>query len=177
VQRAWEAAGHSTNSGVLAKMNHVHAVLHAWDSKVLKQPKRRLRKAQSELDKAMTGPISDENDKKAKESANLIEILLEQEGVHWLQRSRVNWLQMGDRNTSFFYNLASAHHKKNYIKKLKNNEGDWVEGTDPLKPLIYDYFVNLFTSEVQVVDEALLDKIQPKVSQDMNEKLLSVLRI
>jgi hypothetical protein len=42
--------------------------------------------------------MTDDNEKKAKESANLIEILLEQEEVHWLQSSRANWLlQLGGR--------------------------------------------------------------------------------
>ena len=42
-----------------------------------------------------------------------------------------------------------------------------------LKPLIYDYFSNLFTSEVQNCDPAVLNKIQPKISQAMNERLLA----
>jgi hypothetical protein len=48
-----------------------------------------------------------------------------------------------------------------------------VEGTENLKPLITDYFSNLFTSEVQATDPALLEKIHPKVDQYMNEKLLA----
>ena len=42
-----------------------------------------------------------------------------------------------------------------------------------LKPLILNYFANLFTSEVQATDPAVLEKIQPKVSQEMNDKLLA----
>jgi hypothetical protein len=38
----------------------------------------------------MDGDISDENEAKAKEMANLIEILLEKEEVYWAQRSRAN---------------------------------------------------------------------------------------
>jgi hypothetical protein len=30
--------------------------------------------------------------------------------------------------------------KKNSIKKLKDDDGDWVEGTTALKPLIMNYF-------------------------------------
>jgi hypothetical protein len=60
-----------------------------------------------------------------------------------------NWLQFGDRNSSFFHNFATARRKKNYIKKLKNSENDWMEGTENLKPLISDYFFKLFTYEVQ----------------------------
>jgi hypothetical protein len=43
----------------------------------------------------LNGPICDENEAKAKEMAQLVEILLEQEEVHWLQRSRANWLSQG----------------------------------------------------------------------------------
>jgi ADP-ribosylglycohydrolase len=93
--------------------------------------------------------MSDENDIIAKEKANLIELLLEEDEIYWAQRSRANWLQFGDRNSSFFHNFATARRKKNYIKKLKNSENDWMEGTENLKPLISDYFFKLFTYEVQ----------------------------
>jgi hypothetical protein len=84
---------------------------------VLKKPKRHLRRAQQKLEKVLNGTMCDENDIIAKEMADLVELLLEQEEIHWLQHSRANWLQFGDRNTSFFYNFASGRWKKNYIKK------------------------------------------------------------
>jgi hypothetical protein len=37
--------------------------------------------------------------------------------------------------------------------------------------MILEYFDNLFTSEVQATDPAVLEKVQPRVSQGMNEKL------
>jgi hypothetical protein len=77
----------------------------------------------------MNGPMTDENDAKAKELANLVEILLEQEEIHWLQHSRVNWLSQGDKNTRFFHQFASARRKKNMIKRLKDDSKEWVEGT------------------------------------------------
>jgi hypothetical protein len=96
----------------------MHNALHAWDRAVLKEPKRRLRRAQNKLEKALNGPMNTENEVLAKEMADLVELLLEQEETHWFQRSRANWLQAGDRNTSFFHNFASARRKKNYIKKI-----------------------------------------------------------
>jgi hypothetical protein len=94
----------------------MHDALHAWDKSILKKPKRRLRRAQQRLETAMNGPLTEENENLAKEMASLVELLLEQEEIHWLQRSRANWLQFGDRNTSFFHNFASARRKKNFIK-------------------------------------------------------------
>jgi hypothetical protein len=89
-----------------------------------------------------------------------------------MQRSRANWLQHGDRNTAFFHQFASARRKKNLIKKLKHGE-DWVEGTSALKPIILEYFSSLFTSEVDAVDPAVLEKVHRKVTAEMNEKLLA----
>jgi hypothetical protein len=86
--------------------------------------------------------------------------------------SRTNWLQNGDRNTSFFHQFASARRKKNRITKLKHDD-NWVEGTSNLKPIILQYFANLFSSEVQMVDPNLLEKITPKVTPLMNENLLA----
>jgi hypothetical protein len=132
---------------------------------------KRLRKAQRELEEAMSGQLTDENEAKAKEMANLIEILLEQEEVYWSQRSRANWIRYGDRNTNFFHNFASARRKKNFIVKLKDGNNNWVEGTNDLKPLVLNYFTDLFTSEVQETDPAVLEKIQPRVTDFMNENL------
>jgi hypothetical protein len=82
VEQAWEAIGASTG-GVLGQLAHLHASMHAWDSAVLKQPKKRLRKAQREFNEALSGQMTEESENKAKELANLIEILLEQEEVYW----------------------------------------------------------------------------------------------
>jgi hypothetical protein len=170
VEAAWASAGSAVGeANVLAKLACMHASLHAWDKDILE---RRLRSAQRKLDRALAGPISEENEAIAKEQAALIELLLEQDEVHWMQRSRANWLKHGDQNTTFFHQFAAAHRKKNMIKKLKHNN-IWVEGNAAMKPIIQDYFSNLFTSEVQDVDLELLEKIQSKVSDNMNESLIA----
>jgi hypothetical protein len=150
----------------------MHEALHAWDSQIPQKPKRRLRKAQRDLEKAMSGPMTDENEATAKEMANLIELLLEQDEVYWAQRSRANWMHQGDRNTSFSI-ISPRLRKKNTISKLKHDNGIWVEGIDALKPLILNYFTNLFSSEVHVVDPAMLEKINPRVDNDMNNLFLA----
>jgi hypothetical protein len=50
VQQAWlnanDAAG---ESGVLDRLAHMHKALHDWDCRILKQPRRRIRKAEKKL--------------------------------------------------------------------------------------------------------------------------------
>jgi hypothetical protein len=58
-------------------------------------------------------------------------------------------------------------------QKMKNDDDEWVEGTELLKPLVLNYFADLFSSEVQDIDPAMLEKIHPRVSDGMNEQLLA----
>lgn len=76
--------------------------LHEWDREVLMQPKKRINKLKKELEKLKRGLIHVESRSRQKEVQILIENLLDQEGIHWIQRARANWLLHGDRNTSFF---------------------------------------------------------------------------
>jgi hypothetical protein len=103
---------------------------------------------------------------------NLIELLLKQDETYWVQRSRTNWMHQGTRILPFFHNVASARRKKNTITKLEDDNGTWVEGTEALKPLILNYFTNIFSSEVHAVDPAMLEKINPRVDAAMNNLLL-----
>ena len=52
---------------------------------------------------------------------------LENEDEMWRQRSRINWLQSGDRNTRFFHEKALTRFKKNLIDGLLDAEGRWQE--------------------------------------------------
>ncbi|XP_071676904.1 uncharacterized protein [Lolium perenne] len=173
VEQAWAQAGNAvSDGGVLARLSHMHSSLHEWDNDILKKPKQRLKTAQRKLERAMQGPLTEENDTIAKEQSALIELLLEQDEVHWMQRSRANWLRNGDRNTAFFHQFASARRQKNQIKRLKNGI-NWVEGTSALKPIILQYFTDLFSSEINEVDPAVLNKVTPRVTSIMNDKLLA----
>ena len=117
-------------------------MFHDWDQRVLKKPKQRLRKAQRDLKWVMRGPINYDNEEARKELSELIEYLLELEEIHMMQMSRILWLKNGDRNTGFFQAYASARRKRNFIKKLKDSDGNWMEGTTKLNPHIQSYFSN-----------------------------------
>jgi hypothetical protein len=95
------------------------------------------------------------------------------EEMHWTQRSRVDWLKYGDRNTNYFHNAASARRKKNQINKLIDDNGNHIEGTTYLNPLVSDYFAGLFTTEVDESDPVLLSRMIPKVTEQINNGLVA----
>lgn len=169
VGQAWEAA-RSSPGGLAQKVREVHSALHAWDMHVLKDPRRQLRVLQDELNLIMTGPLSDEATVKIQELQLQIENIHEEEIKH-LQRSHATWLKQGDRNTSFFQNFASMRKKINRIKKLKDGNGNWIDDPTALKSHIQGYFQYLFTTELINDNDDVIHKVNPCVTQAMNEIL------
>ena len=62
----------------------------------------------------------------------LVEIYHREE-LLWRQRSRIDWLTSGDKNTEFFHLRASIYRKKNMIKALQNWLGVMSNDTEELK--------------------------------------------
>ena len=50
---------------------------------------------------------------------------LDREAQMWRQQAKVQWPKDRDRNTKFFHRKASQRRRKNYIKGLYNNNGQW----------------------------------------------------
>jgi hypothetical protein len=170
VEAAWDNTRNSSLD-LAGRLHKIHSDLHHWDRSVLQRNRKRIRAAQRELEQVSVSDLIADNVKKHEEIAKEIEKLLEQEELHWAQRSRINWLQHGDKNTSYFQNFANARKQKNKIKKLKNSDGAWIQGTAYLNPMISDYFSGLFATEVYDTDPEVLNKVVPRVTREMNDRL------
>lgn len=90
----------------------------------------------------------------------------------WLQRSHINWLQNGDRNTRFFHEKASARYNKNYIEGLLDKDGQWQEDENKVVDIAVDFYRNLFRSSNPMDFSKILDAVQHKVSPTMNQNLI-----
>ena len=82
----------------------------------------------------------------------------------WRQRSRINWFQNGDRNTSFFHAKASARHKKNFMEGLLDDDGVWQIEEDKMEKIAIGYFGDLFSTSNPLKFYDLLLAVQPKVT-------------
>lgn len=60
------------------------------------------------------------------------------------QKSQVNWLRYGDRNTNFFHTCTLVRRRRNKIEILKDDNGNWVEDDEKLKNIAVEYFSDLF---------------------------------
>ena len=89
----------------------------------------------------------------------------------WRQRSRLNWFQGGDRNTSFFHAKALARHKKNFMEGLMVANDMWQKDDAKVEEIVVEYYKELFSTSNPVDFTELLNAVQPKVSLAMNEEL------
>lgn len=89
----------------------------------------------------------------------------------WMQRSRVDWLREGDRNTKFFHSRAVWRARKNRIKRLCDDDGTWHENHASMGRVATSYFQKLFTADPSLNADPIIQLIEPKVGDEINGKL------
>ena len=66
-----------------------------------------------------------------------------QEEVFWSQKSRIKWIQEGERDTSFFHKATIQHRQGNRMDRLKKEDGSIAETQEDLEITLNSYFANL----------------------------------
>lgn len=74
-------------------------------------------------------------------------MVLTQEEVLWLQKSRKDWILHGDRNTSLFHQKTMTRRRRNRIEAIQDNSGNWLYDEDAIRRHVVEYFYSLFHSE------------------------------
>lgn len=70
--------------------------------------------------------------------------ILQQEEIHWFQKSRAKWITLGERNTRYFHLTTIIRRRKGKISMLRDDSNNWVEDPDSIKSMVQTYFINLF---------------------------------
>jgi hypothetical protein len=73
--------------------------------------------------------------------------LLYKEEMLWMQRSRIEWLKEGDRNTKFFHRKAIWRARKNKIAKLKDEDGVVQTVPSDMQRMAVSFFQSLYTRD------------------------------
>ena len=97
--------------------------------------------------------------------------LLAKEERLWRQRSRVEWLKAGDRNTRYFHCRATQRQRHNYVYQLKNSVGQWTTHHAQVPALFIDHYNSLFQTGSPDQIEQVVEHIKPVVTEEMNEDL------
>jgi hypothetical protein len=91
----------------------------------------------------------------------------------WRQRSRIDWLSEGDKNSKFFHQRASMRRRKYLIKTLARDDGQLTEDGNEMQTMASDFYQQLYTSEgVQGMDQ-VLPQVPQKVTPAINDILIA----
>ena len=146
VKAAWEEGVHSGVDGVLKScLEHCRHDLNAWNKEEFGHVGRKIAKFQQKLEWLELQPSSSGMAREMRSTRTDLNCWLEKEDEIWRQRSRLNWFQRGDRNTSFFHAKASARYQKNYIDGLVDEQVRWQEDELKIEQVAVAYFDKLFT--------------------------------
>ncbi|KAL0311140.1 UNVERIFIED_CONTAM: hypothetical protein Sangu_2408700 [Sesamum angustifolium] len=160
IEKAWEGElGTDPTMGLIQKIRSYRLGLMQWDRSCFGNIPGELRNLMSSSILSQTKRLL---------------LLYEREETMWKQRGNTLWLKKGDCNTSFFHGRATKRRQRREIKKLKKNDGTYVERETDLQEVILEYFSTIFTSSLpnSGVIEEIIACIEPNVSEAMNEALI-----
>lgn len=87
------------------------------------------------------------------------------------QRSRVEWLQARDRNTSFFHARATTRRRTNKIKYLLRQDQSKCEDQAEMKETARLFYSDLFSTEPRSNFDLILDAMPTRIDQTTNDAL------
>ncbi|KAH9648695.1 reverse transcriptase domain-containing protein [Citrus sinensis] len=76
-----------------------------------------------------------------------LEAVLTQEEILWYQKSRREWIQFGDRNTTFFHRKTIQGRRRNHIEMIKDDLDNWLLNNDEIKDYAMSFFSKLYSKE------------------------------
>jgi hypothetical protein len=74
-------------------------------------------------------------------------VILRQEEETWRQKRRLNWLDLGDRNTKFFHAFSNSRNLNNTIWNITKEDGTMMTCNQGLEEEVVGFFQNIFKAQ------------------------------
>jgi hypothetical protein len=124
--------------------------------------------------------LTDELRSQEMEITQQLEDRKRQEEILWKQKSRVQWLKEGERNTRFFHRTVIQRRHSNKITHLISEAGETITSHADMENTLIDYFQNLLSEPLQDRREAIhkiTRHVPSLVTQEQNSMLLRPITI
>jgi hypothetical protein len=168
VEQAWQKRNPGSDLGALAmRLQSVTKKLKDWSRANFGQVTKELEALRKKVE-ALERDDPVRNWEAILQAKKKLDELLYREEMMWLQRSRINWLKEGDRNTKYFHQKARWRARKNRIKQLRKGDGNWTSDQQEMQHMATEYFTNLFLRDEGVNPEELVNVFDPVITDEMN---------
>lgn len=174
VAEAWNKI--SPNSGgvdIKQRIDDVKSGLSVWSHRTFKRAGRQINFLKKEIRRLQNVNATAEVLSRLSSHKKELDDLWKQEELYWRARSRVKWLNNGDRNSKFFHSSTLQRRMTNKIGRIKDGNGDWVAEDDKVLTCFVDFYKNLFSTDAMVGRNMNTEVIPSLVTDQMNTALLS----
>ncbi|KAI0511688.1 hypothetical protein KFK09_012320 [Dendrobium nobile] len=131
------------------KLKRLKQPLRWWNKNIFKNIFSNIKLAENEVDKADRMYMSHSTDinlSALNNAKNLLANLQEKEEAFWKQKASVKFLVEGDRNTSYFHNIANHNKISRNIHKLITPDGEEISNQDLIAASGSNFFESIFNS-------------------------------
>ena len=98
-----------------------------------------------------------------------LETCREQEEILWRQKSRVQWLKEGERNTKFFHRAMMHCRYINHITQLEDDQGTQIRDHDQIAEELNSFYQDLLT-ETNTNREEAIQKVTRHIPRLINSE-------
>ncbi|KAF7123153.1 hypothetical protein RHSIM_Rhsim12G0079800 [Rhododendron simsii] len=146
------------------KLRSCQKSLQEWSKKTFGNNKKRIEDLTEKIRIIQGLPYCQEGFSQEQELAKELEITMLREEMYVHQRSRVNWLRFGDKNTAFFHATLMQRRQRNQLCTIKNGRGIWLKEESEIRRHLGEFFSNLFEASGERDFSAALNKSNCKKS-------------
>ena len=158
VATTWANAENMTISECIAR---VMTAISEWTRAQQKNSRELTEEKKFELESAQTSPANDTT--LIQRITTELSAAYQAEEEHWRQRSRVLWLNLGDRNSEFFHAISRNRKRANTFSMIEDINGVMVHKEEQISRVIVRHFQTMYTTiegnSKDTVEEALTAKI------------------
>lgn len=153
----------------MEKLEKLQSNLKEWQGSIKKGRERIKKKLTRELEMLLEEEKNDDTMEKIIDIKVHLNMEIDRDEIYWEQRARVNWLKVGDKNSTFFHKYALL----NTISKLELDGGGKATEESMIKEVATLFFQKVFTSKGIGDLSHLLTGIKGRISPDINAELMS----
>lgn len=155
---------------VIGKLSWVRKGLLDWKRREWRNSRVCIDSTRTELRSEYKKPVFDAGAVKVLESQ--LHNALKDEEIYWKLKSRVQWLNEGDKNTKFFHTKTIARRRRNLMKGLEDGDGQWCEKAADMQRIALGYFSSIFTSDLPNQINEVTDCVERTVQPQQNTMLV-----
>ncbi|WZY87924.1 hypothetical protein YC2023_044659 [Brassica napus] len=169
IDSAWNQ---SPLASVIQKLNECRRSIIQWTKERNQKANQLIVLTQTELDDTLSAPVPDLP--RIEALSKTLSTAYRDEEQYWSQRSRIQWLKNGDRNTGFFHAATRSRRMQNSLTVIEDAQGAEVFEEEGIASVVSKYFQDIFTSASSGDLSLILQVLPCKVTAEMNDILIKI---